>query len=114
MYIYIYIYIYTYVLVGVDEDEEAVVGGAEAHGPEVVEVLLVVLARPRVLHGLPGHEEPEQLEAPGAEPREVRVELVQGAGPTDEGHLGRHDLSEATCLMRPRLFLRQYLSNTAN
>ncbi len=74
-----------HVLVKVNKDLDAVVGGPAHHLVQVVQVRLIVAAGAGVLHGLPGGEEAQEGEAPGAEPGIVLGGLVQGEGPADEG-----------------------------
>mmetsp|Transcript_25885 Transcript_25885/g.86746 ORF Transcript_25885/g.86746 Transcript_25885/m.86746 type:complete len:720 (+) Transcript_25885:143-2302(+) len=100
------------VLVGVHVHSHAVLLRLAHHLRQVAQELAVVLARPGVLHSLPGDAEAEHVEAPGAHAGEVRVGLVEGERAVHEGH-GARRLEEALEDVRGPVGHRGHLARAA-
>jgi hypothetical protein len=58
--------------------------GGQCHLADVVEVFLVVFARPGMFNGFPGDEQPQDVEPPGPQAAQVFVGLVKRERPADE------------------------------
>lgn len=74
-----------HVLVGIDKEMDAALVGLLGHGHQVVEVGLIVDARPSVLDSLPGDKETQERHAPLPQPGEMLVCFFQGKGTPDKG-----------------------------